>query len=139
MIIITDVNIILSALIKNSSIRKIITTFEQDFCFPEISLHKIRKYKELILEKSGLSEEEFQVLFNKLFTFIRIIPNEELKQYWDEARTIMEHIDPEDVTCIAAALSQGDALIWSEDKHFDHQEEIIVLKTKDIIILFQEK
>ena len=78
MIIIIDVNILLSALIKNSTTREIIIKSGQDFRFPEISLHKIRKYKDLILEKSGLSESEFLIIFNNLFKFIRIIPTEEL-------------------------------------------------------------
>jgi len=44
MIVIVDVNVILSALIKDSTTREIILKTEQDFCFPEPSLHTIRKY-----------------------------------------------------------------------------------------------
>ena len=78
MIIITDVNIVLSALIKDSIIREIILKSEQDFCFPEPSLR-------------------------------------------GEAKEIMKSIDPEDVPFIAAALSQENGVIWSEDRHFEKQ------------------
>lgn len=133
--IIVDVNIILSALIRDSTTRKIIIRSGQDFCFPEISLHKIRKYKELILEKSGLNEKEFQVILTTLFHFIRVIPTEELMPYFGEAKRIMEPIDPEDTPFIALALSQEDSVIWSDDKHFDKQRMVVNLKTKEIIEL----
>lgn len=125
--------------IRNSTTREIIVKSGQNFCFPEISLHKIRKYKDLILQKSGLSEAEFQVILSTLFRFIRLIPTEELMQYWEEAKKIMTQIDPEDVPFIAAALSQENAIIWSDDKHFDQQDRVLNLKTKDIVALFRNE
>ena len=53
MMIVIDVNVILSALIKDSTTRAILIKSGQEFCFPEISLQKIRKYQDLILKKSG--------------------------------------------------------------------------------------
>jgi predicted nucleic acid-binding protein len=50
----------------------------------------------------------------------------------------MEHIDSEDVPFIAAALSQDEALIWSDDKHFQQQNSIVCLTTKEIVKLFHE-
>lgn len=131
--VITDVNVILSALIRDSTTRKIILNSEFDFYFPEPSLHKIRKYKEYILEKSGLSEEEFKDLMAILFKYIRIVPTEEIEKNWSEAKKIMENIDPEDVVFIATALSISDSVIWSDDRHFEKQDKIKVLKTEDMI------
>ena len=37
---------------------------------------------------------------------------------------------------IAAALSYPDSKIWSDDKHFERQNKIQVLKTKSMIIMF---
>ena len=139
MIIIVDVNIILSALIRDSSTREIIVKSGQDFCFPEPSLHKIRKYKEVVLRKSGITEPEFSMILNSIFKFIRLIPTEEILTNWDEAKKVMEHIDPEDVTFIAAALSQNNTVIWTDDKHFDKQERILNLKTADIMTLFHAR
>lgn len=137
MIIIIDVNVFLSALIKDSTSREILLTYEQEFCFPERSLQKIRKYKSLIQKKSELSDLDFLKLFHSLLKFIRIIPDEELLDQWDEAMKIMAHIDEEDVTFIAAALSQNNAVIWSDDKHFEKQDKVFTLKTKDLVNLFE--
>lgn len=131
--IIVDVNALISALLKDSTSRNIIINSEQDFCFPEPSLHKIRKYQEYILEKTGFSKLEFLVIFHTLLRFVGIIPTEEFLQYFDEAKRIMEHIDPEDVTIIAAALSQENSIIWSDDAHFDQQNKVTVFKTKDMV------
>lgn len=135
MIVIVDVNVLLSALIRDSITRKIIVKSGLEFCFPEPSLHKIRKYKEYIIEKSGLSELEFLVILHNLLCFVRIIPTEEIIQNWDKAKQIMEHIDPEDVTFIATALSKENSIIWSDDKDFEKQNKIVVLKTRDMINL----
>lgn len=134
---IIDVNVFLSALIKDSTTRGLILTSGQEFCFPEKALQKIRKYKKLIQEKSGLSDLDFLKLFYSLLKYIRVIPNEELLNHWDEAKKIMEHIDPEDVTFIASALSQDNAIIWSDDRHFEKQDKVVVLKTKELIHLFE--
>ena len=131
--IILDVNVILSALIRDSTTRKIILNSEFDFYFPELSLHKIRKYKDYILEKSGLTEEEYNKIMATLFKYIKLVPTEEIEKNWDKAKEIMEHIDPEDVVFIATALSISDSVIWSDDGHFEKQDKVKVLKTEDMI------
>ncbi len=131
--IILEVNVILSALTRDSTTRKIILNSEFDFYFPEPPLHKIRKYKDYILEKSGLSEEEYNKLMATLFKYIKLVPTEEIEKNWSEAKKIMEHIDPEDVVFIATALSISDSVIWSDDRHFERQDKIKVLKTEDMI------
>ena len=138
MIVVVDVNVLISALIRNSTTREIILKSEFDFCFPETSLEKIRKYKGYIKEKSGLSDLEFLKLFYHLIKVLRIIPEEEILRNWDGAKRIMGHIDTEDVTIIATALGQEESVVWSNDKHFDEQNKVITLKTKDVVKLLGE-
>ena len=131
--IVVDVNIILSALIRDSITRKIILNSLFEFYFPEPSLHKIRKYKNYILEKSGLADDGYGKLMETLFKYIRLVPTEEIEKNWDEAKKIMEHIDEEDVVFIATALSLKDSIIWSDDRHFERQDKVKVLKTADMV------
>src|SRR3989338_830818 len=116
--IVLDVNVILSALIRDSTTRKIILNSKFEFYFPETSLNKISKYKNYILEKSGLSEEEFDKIIEILFNYIRLVPTGEIEKNWKEANKIMGQIDQEDVVFIAAAFSIKDSIIWSDDRHF---------------------
>ena len=131
--IILDVNIILSALIKDSAVRKVIIESGFEMFFPEISLHKIRKYEDYILRKSGLKKEDYDKILARLFEYIRLIPNEEILQNWDKAKEIMGHIDQEDVVFAATALSLENSVIWSDDKDFEKQKAIITFKTNDIL------
>lgn len=131
--VILDVNIILSALIRDSTTRKIILNSQLNLYFPELSLHKIRKYKDYTLKKSGLTEKEYDKIMATLFKYIRLVPSEEIKKNWSEANEIMEHIDKEDVVFMATALSIADSVIWSDDRDFEKQNKVKVLKTEDMV------
>ncbi len=130
--IVVDVNIVLSALIRDSSTRKIICELGQELYFPEPSLHKLRKYKDYVIGKAGLNEKDYTNLLAILFKYIKVIPTEEIKENWDKAKEIMGRVDEEDVVFIAAALSLDNSAIWSEDKDFERQTAVKVLKTKDV-------
>ena len=138
MIIIIDTNVLISALIRDSVTRKIIVYSGLNFYYPEISLHEIRKYKNLILKKSGLSEDDYENLLGKILEYVLLVPTEEIEEKLEEAKSIMLHIDPDDVVFIAAALSYPDSLIWSDDAHFEKQARIKVLKTYQFMKLFQK-
>ncbi len=135
MIIILDTNVMVSALIKDSFTRRIIIYSGLKFCYPEISLHELRKHKNLILKKSGLSESEYEKIMSKLMEYIVLIPTEKIMGHIDEAKQIMQHIDPDDVVFIASTFSCQDSVIWSDDKHFEKQNKIKVLKTRDFVNL----
>ena len=131
--VILYVNVILSAFIRDSTTIKIILNSEFDLYFPEPSLHKIRKYKSYILGKAGLTEEEYDKIMAILFKYVKLVPTEEIEKNWNESKEIMEYIDPEDVVFIATALSLPDSVIWSDDRHFEKQDKVKVLKTKQMI------
>ena len=137
MTFILDSNIIISALIKDSKTREIIAKTDQKFLIPEIVIDEIRKYKGLIIEKSKMSEEDYTTVLKKLLSYIEVIPNEVTEQNLEKAIKIMADIDIKDVIFIAAALSYPDSKIWSDDKHFERQNEIKILKTKEMVLIFE--
>lgn len=137
MILIVDSNILISALIKDSKTREIIVKADQRFLIPEMVIEEVRKYKDLIIEKSGMSDEEYNQLFEKLLNYIELIPTELIEKNLEEALAIMRNIDKKDAAFIAAALSYPDSKIWSDDEHFERQTRIQVFKTKDIALMFK--
>ncbi|MBS3134322.1 hypothetical protein J4214_03755 [Candidatus Woesearchaeota archaeon] len=80
-------------------------------------MHKIRKYEDYILRKSGLTAEEYNKLMTTLLKYVRLVPTEEIERNWNEAKEIMEHIDKEDVVFIATALGIKNSVVWSDDRH----------------------
>lgn len=133
--LIIDTNILLSALIKDSKTREILLSSNWKFYYPEMSFHEIRKYKNLVLKKSGITEKGYQEILNNLLLKIIIIPDEQIFNNLNEAKKIMGKIDVDDVVFIACALSINDSIIWSDDKHFEKQDVIKTLKTNQIIDL----
>ena len=130
--IVIDTNIFISALIKDSITRDLIVNSEDNLIFPEFELEEIEKHKQEILEKSGLSETEFESLLSQLLEYVTIIKTEEINNYREQALEIIGQIDENDIIFIATALA-FDALIWSDDKHFKMQDKIKTLTTEDMI------
>ena len=136
MILIIDTNILISALIRDSITRKIIVESGWKLCYPENSFHEVRKYKSLILEKSGMIEQEYIKLLNCLLKHITIIPEEIIYPNLEEASKWLGNIDPNDVIFLATALSLENSKIWSDDNHFGKQNKVRVFKTQHMIKLF---
>ncbi|MBI1973440.1 PIN domain-containing protein [Candidatus Micrarchaeota archaeon] len=135
--IVLDSNVFISALIRDSTTRQIIVWADLDLYFPESALHSIRKYEELILKKSGITEADFYKLLEALLRHIKLVPDEEIKNNLVKAKQAMEHVDPEDVLYVATALGLEDSVVWSNDKDFEKQSLIKVLKTEDLVTLLQ--
>lgn len=133
MILVIDTNILLSALIRDSATRKIIIKSEWEFYYPETALHEVRKYQRLVIEKSGISEAEYNALLDLLLKHIILIPEEQLLKYNKDANKLIGKIDADDAVFLAAAMSINDSKIWSNDPHLHMQKKIKAFKTEEIL------
>ncbi|MCK5043986.1 PIN domain-containing protein [Candidatus Pacearchaeota archaeon] len=129
--IIIDTNIFISALIKDSLTREIIVNSPFHFFIPEGELIEIKKYEKLIIKKSGLSAIELKELIRILLKYMNVVRNDLILEHKNKAKEIMGKIDKDDVIFIATALAKN-AVIWSDDKHFQKQKEIKIFTTKEI-------
>ena len=136
--IVIDTNIIISALIKESITRKIIIESGFSFAYPEISMQEILRYRGYILEKGNYNESNFNSILNKLFEYINLVPLKIVNSKLSEAKKIMEKIDINDIIFLATALALNKATIWSDDKDFERQKIIKIIKTKDMLKLFEK-
>jgi len=103
-----------------------------EYLVPDFALEEIEANKKEILEKSMLSEEEFQLLIFQIQNNLSVIPAENIK-HKEQAENIMDAIDPDDTIFIALALSVENAGIWSQDAHFEKQKVIKIWKTEDLV------
>ena len=133
MIFIVDVNVVISALIRDSTSRGLLTASPFAFYSPDTLLLSIKKYKDEIIEKSGLTSGEFETLLDFILGKITIIKNEEYESNLEQASIIMGNIDLEDVPFIALALSIENDGIWSDDRDFDRQDSINVCNAEDVL------
>ena len=77
--IVVDTNRILSALLKDSRDRKIISSQNIDFFTLDYVLEEIHKYMDYIVEKSNLSKDEIDTLLNLFMENISIVPDNKVK------------------------------------------------------------
>ena len=118
--LVLDTNIIISALIKETSIiRDILVSNKIEFITPEFVLGEIEKHKEEIQIKSGLSEIEFYFTLGYLLRSVKIIKKEYFSKNLQKAKKIMKDIDIYDSEFLALAMSIPNDGIFSRDDHFD--------------------
>src|SRR3989338_10657779 len=133
--IIVDTNILFSAILKDSTIRKIILLSPIKFFIPEYALKEIEEHLEEIKEKTNLDHNEFYSIYKILIRSMAVIHFRELDNHKLVAMEIVCDIDKEDTMIIAAALSRPNSILWSEDKPLKKQNEIRVFNTAEMIRL----
>ena len=135
--LIVDSNRIVAALIKDSYSRKILLHGNLELLTIQVSEKDIEKYKQGILKKAKLTEYQFKVIYEKLQEKFTLLDDGIIETKMKEAKKIMDSIDKDDTPFIAAALATKSD-IWSDDKHFEKQDKIKILKTKELIKLLQD-
>lgn len=133
--IVVNTNRIIAALIKDSASRKVLLSDKLEFVTVGITKLEIGKYKNEIMEKAKINEEDFIKLLSILFSRIFVINDVVIQDKMGEAKIIMDEIDPADTPFIALALSVENDGIWSEDRHFELQNKIKIWKTKDLLTI----
>jgi len=131
--IIVDANIILSALLKNGTTRKILLSREINFYTIPFTISEVLKYDNLIKEKSGLTSYEIKIILNTILENIEILPLKKVNSNFARALKIMKNIDPNDAPILAGAFSITNDGLWTNDKHLKLQKHAKVIDTKEML------
>jgi predicted nucleic acid-binding protein len=116
--LIVDTNVLISALVKKSTVRGLLLNPLFEFYVPEHCIEEIERHVAEISERSGLSDENVYLLLGVLLASVQVVPAERVLKKYKEAEKIMGEIDRDDVPFVALALSFPNDGIWTEDKHF---------------------
>lgn len=136
--LVVDTNRIIAGLIRDSASRKILLSGKFEFLTVGITKSEIEEHKQEIIDKAKITEEEFNRIFSLLFSKIFVISDVTIEAKMEEAKQIMDNIDPDDTPFIALALSVENDGVWSDDKHFQQQNRIQIWKTDVLIKLLEE-
>ena len=85
------------------------------------------------MKKTGLSEDEVELVLGVLLTNLHVIPSKDIMANWKGAEEIMVGIDRSDTPFVAAALSLPCDGIWSDDLHLKRQKKVKVWNTKEVL------
>ena len=130
--LIVDTNRIIAALLKDSVSRRIILHRDAELISIDFSFQEIEKHKRELLEKMRISLSEFNLLLEALKNHLVMLNDAVVQQKMNEAKNIMDKIDPDDAPFVAAALATK-AEIWSDDAHFQKQKKIKVWTTREMM------
>ena len=133
--LILDANIVMAALIADSTTRKILFLSDLEFISLKFLKSEINKHKAELLNKMHVTESELQEAIDLVMNRIEIIEDAAVKSKLSEAKEIMNNIDPDDAKYVALALAVENDGIWSDDNHFTKQSKISIWKSRDIVNL----
>ena len=132
--LVIDANIIISAVISSGGKTcDLLFSDSIELFAPEFLLKEFERYKLEILEKSRLTEEEFNLALSLISSRIKFIPFSEFEKSIFKARKLCP--DPDDTEYFALAILKNIPL-WSNDKALKKQESVKVLSTSELLELF---
>ena len=139
--LVVDTNTLMSALLKDNSITaKLLKSEFFDLYYPEDGLKEIEYYKKYMISKrkKKLQKQSFEYALKFILESIRIISSELYSQSVKYAYEVMKEIDEKDTPFLALAL-QLNCPIWSNDKHFKHQNIADAYTTGEVVELLKGK
>ena len=135
MILIADTNRIIAALIKDSTSREILLSDKFVFLTVGFTKTELKEHMKEILKKANISETALDSLLALIFGNIYVVDDSIIKNNFEDAKKIMDSIDPNDTPYIALVLSVENSGIWSDDKHFQKQNKVRIWKTPELMKL----
>src|SRR3989344_3076985 len=119
--IIVDTNVVMSGLIKDSTTRKILALKNINFFSPDFVASEINKYRVYIIQKSHMSENDFDLLFALVMDNVITVPENEYNKFLEKSAKLIKDID--DVPFLALCMALKADGIWTDDRHFMDQNK----------------
>jgi predicted nucleic acid-binding protein len=130
--LVVDANVIISSLISHKGKTcEMLFSDKLNLYIPEYLLDELKRHKEEISTKSGLSFEKIDLLFSLISLNFKVVPLSEFKEFIKKASDICP--DKDDTEYFALALKLNCPL-WSNDKRLK-QDSLKVLTTSEVIKL----
>jgi predicted nucleic acid-binding protein len=133
MILVVDANVILAALIKDGKTREVLMSRSFKFVAPDFIKDETQKHKAYVKKKAGLSDVEFDLLLNLIFSEIETIPETEYNSTLKKAKDLIEDVN--DVPYVACCLALSCDAVWTNDDHYKTEKGLKIVKTEYLLTL----
>lgn len=134
--VVVDSNRIIAAIIKDSTTRQILFNKKCEFFAPSYVFSEVKKYKDYLVKKVNISNEEFNLLLSFIFENIKIIDVSEYSSCIEHLKN--EISDSKDIPYLALAAFTKARGIWTHDLHFKEQNKIKVFSNIDMLKLIKK-
>src|SRR3989338_828845 len=130
MLVVIDANVICAALLAKGKTADILFSGQIEPIGPERLVSEVDRHKEELLEKSKLSEEDFNELLALLRGKIRIVSAEEFRDFLSEANELLRP-HTKDTEYVALSL-RFKCPLWSKEKLLKRLAKVEVLDADDV-------
>ncbi|MBI4140680.1 hypothetical protein HY485_02470 [Candidatus Woesearchaeota archaeon] len=130
---VVDTNVLFTFFWNASVSRELFVSQDLDLYSPEYAIEELKRYRDEIMKKAGLSESEFDSIVKELKMLVKFVSLETYVPCFRSAVKITP--DKDDVDFVALALKLR-CSIWSNDNLLNEQKNIKVWSTKEVIELF---
>jgi predicted nucleic acid-binding protein len=134
--LVIDASILIAALLKKSETRRIMLHPLLELHCPAYLKEEVEEHRERLREAADLGKLAFAQVLKTLMEHIIVHPEADYQEKMEKAKEIIGKIDEADIPYIALTLAIEADGIWSNDRHFQQQTEIIVISTSNLIIAF---
>src|SRR3989304_3704044 len=111
-----DANVLIAALLRDSTTRKLITMGGMDLHAPEYLFEEIQAHSEELRDRSGLSASGLAEAVRILRAYVTEHSEADYEGHLDRALTTLRDSDPRDAPYAALALAIEADGLWSEDR-----------------------
>jgi predicted nucleic acid-binding protein len=132
MILVVDTNVVVAAAIKPTITQALIFRDTFTLYSPEFVKDEIKKHKNEIMKKSGLSEDAFETIISLPYSEIKIVPGNEYAYLKEDILKFSP--DKKDWPFLALA-KHLDAALWSNDSALKRQNIVKVITTTELLEL----
>jgi predicted nucleic acid-binding protein len=131
--IVIDSNVLFSALIKDSTARRLIFEHDEPYLFPAYIIDELERHKDELIEKSHMDKADFEALLTLILDRVEMVDAEQIRPWREAACRLVEDIDINDAVFVACVLANPGSVLWSEDRRLKRICCIRVINTRDIL------
>ena len=135
--VVVDANIVIAAVLRAATTRKLLLDTRLSLCAPAHSASEIEAVlssPRLHRTLGGLSRQDVRFVLQEVSRRIAIIPSQAFAEHLPEALQLAPH--PEDAPYLALALTL-DLPLWSNDVDLARQSAVTVYTTQEILDLLR--
>ena len=128
-----DANIVIAALLRDSSTRYLIAVGGHELHAPRLLVEEIEEHWMEISDRSGIPGESLREIFQVLRVFIIEHEVADYRKRLEEASTILAGGDVEDAPYVALLLAMAADGIWTQDRRLLELPAVKTFRTSDLL------
>lgn len=131
--LVLDNNALFSIMNPKSISTYLFSSIKAEFLAPEFIKSELEKHKPECIDKSRLSEQEFEMRQMEIEELIEFFKLSKYEEFFEESKNVLP--DPNDADFLALALLTNSS-IWSNDPHLKQQSLVPVFTTAELVKMF---